>query len=131
MNRYSKSEYSSSAAKFDEAFLSLDSFYRSSYGDIRNSSWNLKNLSSDPSSRENKLLAKAKLTVMDMILLSNRNPELLFKYTAGKELSEKDLDRALFEGMKWIMEDKRKKGEKIHKDTVEMFVEYFSKASSK
>ncbi len=91
LNRYSKSEYSSSAAKFDEAFLSLDSFYRSSYGDIRNSSWNLKNLSSDPSSRENKLLAKAKLTVMDMILLANRNPELLFNYTAGKELSEKEL----------------------------------------
>ncbi|MBR5721007.1 MAG: nicotinate-nucleotide adenylyltransferase [Clostridia bacterium] len=44
-----------------------------------------------------------------------------------RELSEKDLDRALFEGMKWIMEDKRKKGEKIHKDTVEMFVEYANK----
>lgn len=44
-----------------------------------------------------------------------------------RALSEKDLDRALFEGMRWIMEDKRRKGEKIHKDTVEMFVEYANK----
>jgi nicotinate-nucleotide adenylyltransferase len=41
-----------------------------------------------------------------------------------RELSLRDLDRALFEGMRWIIEDKRKKGEPVHKDTLEMYDEY-------
>ncbi|MBQ1862482.1 MAG: phosphohydrolase, partial [Clostridia bacterium] len=41
-----------------------------------------------------------------------------------RDLAEKNLDRALFEAMRWIIEDKKKKGENIHKDTLEMFDEY-------
>lgn len=41
-----------------------------------------------------------------------------------RDLAVKDLDRALFEAMRWIIEDKKEKGENIHKDTLEMFDEY-------
>lgn len=41
-----------------------------------------------------------------------------------RKLAENDLDRALFEGMSWIIGDKKKKGENIHKDTLEMFDEF-------
>ena len=39
-------------------------------------------------------------------------------------LSKKDLDTALFEGMKWIIGDKRKNGEPVHRDSLEMYEMY-------
>ena len=90
-NHYSAQEYAAAAANFDEAFLSLEPFYRSVYKDLRDTSWNLRNLTKDPKQRNSALLALKNLNVMQMILITNENPELLFNYTAGKDVSDKAL----------------------------------------
>ena len=87
---YAKQNYAASLAAFDEAFLSLEPFYRNAYGSLRDTSWNLKNLPNDDS-RSAQLLALKNLTVMQMLLIANQNPDLLFNYTAGKEISDKEL----------------------------------------
>lgn len=89
--RYSEKKYSEAVAAFDEAFLALDDFYRLAYKKLRDKSWNLRNLSSDSNLSSSQLLALDRLTVMQMLLITNINPDLLFNYTAGKSLSEKDL----------------------------------------
>lgn len=83
---YSNSEYAKSVAAFDEAFLSLEPFYRQYYGKLRDKSWNLRSVSDGKG-----LVALDKLTVLQMLLLTNQNPDLLYNYTAGKNLSDKDL----------------------------------------
>ncbi len=88
---YASQNYASALASFDEAFLSLDSFYRSAYGSLRDTSWNLRNLSGDKDSRSAQLLALKNLTVMQMLLLANQNPDLLYNYTVGKQVSDKEL----------------------------------------
>lgn len=85
---YDAGEYADAVAKFDEAFLSLDEFYKSAYSKLRENSWNLKDSSG---SKNAALLSLEHLTVMQMILIANQNPELLYNYTVGKELSEKEL----------------------------------------
>ncbi|WP_407426317.1 hypothetical protein [Treponema sp.] len=87
LTHYSNLEYAQAVAQFDEAFLSLDSFYRSAYGSLRDKSWNLRNLGENNSA----LLALPKLTVMEMILIADLNPDLLFNYTVGKNISNKEL----------------------------------------
>ena len=83
---YSNCNYAKAVASFDEAFLSLESFYRQYYGSLRDKSWNLRSVSD-----KKELVSLEKLSVLQMILLANKNPDLLYTYTAGKELSEKDL----------------------------------------
>ena len=83
---YSGCNYEKALASFDEAFLSLEPFYRQSYGKLRDKSWQLRSVSG-----EKGLVSLEKLSVLQMILLTNQNPDLLYTYTAGKELSEKDL----------------------------------------
>ncbi|WP_294431848.1 hypothetical protein [uncultured Treponema sp.] len=85
---YSDMEYSQAVADFDEAFLSLEKFYRENYAVLRETSWNFRNLSSGDNAQ---LLSLKKLSVMHMLLIANLNPDLLFNYTAGKNLSNKDL----------------------------------------
>lgn len=89
LTRYADMEYDRAAAAFDEAFLSLEAFYRDSYKDLRDTSWSLRN--SDPASRNAALLAQKRLTVMQMLLITNQNPDLLFNYTVGKPVSDKEL----------------------------------------
>ncbi|MBQ4377946.1 MAG: hypothetical protein II821_01950 [Treponema sp.] len=91
LTSFSQQDYSAAVAGYDEAFLSLDGFYRSSYGELRNTSWNLRNLPKDADSRNAVLLAQKSLTVMQMLLLANQNPEMLYNHTVGKKLSDKDL----------------------------------------
>ena len=88
-NHYAAQEYAAATAKFDEAFLSLEPFYRSVYKDLRDTSWNLRSLTKDPRQRNSQLLALKSLSVMQMILIANGDPELLFNYTAGKEVPDK------------------------------------------
>ena len=88
---YAKQNYATALAAFDEAFLSLDSFYRASYVSLRDTSWNLRSLSNDQNSRSVELLALKNLTVMQMLLVTNLEPELLYNYTAGKQVSDKEL----------------------------------------
>ena len=91
LNYYSEMEYAKALADFDEAFLSLDSFYRLSYGPLRDKSWELRNLEKNSDKRDSELLALKNLTVMQMLLITNRNPDLLYNYTIGKNLSDKEL----------------------------------------
>ena len=91
LRHYSAQEYSDAAAKFDEAFLSLEPFYRESYNDLRDTSWSLRNLKKDGESRNSELLELQNLTVMQMLLLANRYPEMLYNYTSGKDVSDKEL----------------------------------------
>lgn len=88
---YSAQEYNEAVAKFDEAFLSLDEFYRQAYKNLRSTSWSFRNIKKDSDSRNSELLALKNITVMQMILIANHNPGLLFNYTAGKDVSDKDL----------------------------------------
>ena len=83
---YSSCDYAKALASFDEAFLSLEPFYRRFYGGLRDKSWQLRSAEGGKG-----LLSLEKLSVLQMILLTNQNPDLLYNYTAGKELSEKDL----------------------------------------
>ena len=83
---YSACDYAKAVAAFDEAFLSLEPFYRDYYGSLREKSWNLRSVSG-----EKGLVSLERLSVLQMILLANQNPDLLYNYTSGKDLSEKDL----------------------------------------
>ena len=91
LRHYSAQEYSDAAAKFDEAFLSLEPFYRESYKDLRDTSWSLRNLKKNGELRNSELLELQNLTVMQMLLLANRYPEMLYNYTSGKDVSDKEL----------------------------------------
>ncbi len=88
---YSAREYNEAVANFDEAFLSLDEFCMVAYKNLRTTSWNLRNMKNDFDSRNSELLALKKISVMQMILIANHNPGLLFNYTAGKDVSDKEL----------------------------------------
>lgn len=83
---YSNSEYAKAVAAFDESFLSLEPFYRQYYGKLRDKSWNLRSVTDGRG-----LVSLDKLSVLQMLLLTNQNPDLLYNYTAGKSLSEKEL----------------------------------------
>lgn len=87
---YSRGSYVSAVAKFDEAFLALEPFYRDAYGTLRNKSWKLRNMTDNQTSISD-LLSLDRITVMQMIILTNQNPDLLFNYTSGKAVSEKEL----------------------------------------
>lgn len=87
LTHFSNMEYATALAQFDAAFLSLDGFYRDSYSKLRDKSWNLRNLSGNGM----ELLALEHITVMQMILIANLKPDLLFNYTVGKNLSNKEL----------------------------------------
>jgi len=84
---YSDCNYAFALANFDQSFLSLEPFYRQNYGQLREKSWNLRSFSKDKS----QLLSQPQITVLQMIQITNENPDLLFNYTVGKNLSEKEL----------------------------------------
>lgn len=89
LESYLDGDYPASLAAFDEAFLSLDPFYRLAYGSLRETSWSLRDLSGDKGGSG--LLSLRKLTVMQMILIADQNPHLLYNYTVGKKLSDNEL----------------------------------------
>ena len=87
LTHFSNAEYAEAVADFDEAFLSLDGFYLDSYESLRNTSWNLRN----SSGTDSELLALKNITVMQMLLIAQLHPDVLFNYTLGKNLSNKEL----------------------------------------
>ena len=87
LTSYSSCDYAKALASFDEAFLSLEPFYRDYYGKLRDKSWNLRSVSGSKS----ELLALERISVLQMILIANEDSDLLFNYTSGKALSEKEL----------------------------------------
>ncbi len=89
VDSYKKGDFADSAANFDSAFISLDPFYREAYGKIRDKAWELRNENSDS---DLDLLTLKKITLSQMVKIAeSQNSSLFFNWTAGKNLSEKDL----------------------------------------
>ena len=92
MNLYQKKEYRKAGAKFDEAFISIPLPYRQCYEKIRNSCWSLRE-SSGSSGETGNLIKKEKITLGQMLILTQSSGEILYKYTASKSLNEAELFR--------------------------------------
>lgn len=86
---YRSRKYLESSALFDEAFLSLDGFYREGYQSVRDKAWKMRSAEADSSG----LISYSKLTVGQMLELTAENSDLLFVITAGKSLSQNELYR--------------------------------------
>ena len=87
--------YLEAAAAFDSAFLNLPAFYGEAYKSVRDNAWALRSLDENTSETEMKLLLKEKLSVSELILLSELSANLTSKYSLEKKLSEKDLFRLI------------------------------------
>ena len=86
VNFYKNGNYNSAAAKFDEAFLSLDPVYRNAYEGLRNTAWNLRSAENGSS-----FLTMETMTVSQMLAYTAENTKLLDKWTGGKSLSSQAL----------------------------------------
>ena len=87
---YGKKDYRKAGAKFDEAFMNIPLSYRQSYEKLRNSCWALRestNLSNDV----NGIIRKEKINLGEMLYLVQGSSQLLYKYTASKNLNENEL----------------------------------------
>lgn len=91
---FSSGAYLDSLAKLDEAFLSLDPFYKVAYKSVRDTAWSLRTVSSSGSSVQNLLLAKS-VTVSNIAAITQGNTLLLNAYTGGKTLSQTELVQVL------------------------------------
>lgn len=85
---FSNQEYVEAVAKFDEAFISLDESYQQIYGEVRNIAWKMRNVSSSDNSD---ILRKEKITLLEMLLLTQANTDYLFNFVGSKKLSDNEL----------------------------------------
>lgn len=89
---YRNGEYTDCVAKLDSAFIDLPEYYRTSYSEIRQNAWDLRNNSS---MTDNKnilaLLNKSQLTVGEMALITQETTDLLHTVTGGEKFSETEL----------------------------------------
>ncbi len=90
---YKQKNYLSAVAKFDEAFISIESFYKDAFKTIRDDAWNLRALNDD--SGDAVLLAKKELTIGQMMMITQNYPKLLEPYTGGNTFNEQALFRKL------------------------------------
>lgn len=88
---YQAEDYLQAIAKFDEAFLVLDSFYREAYEPLRNTAWKLRNISSELVGSEVDVLKQDSMTILQMLTFTQNTTDLLFKYTASKKYSDEVL----------------------------------------
>ncbi len=92
---YQLKAYSVSAAQFDAAFLVLGGRYRSAYGSVRDTAWNLR-LSSSAASGDtdaSEYLTAAALDADGVLLITQAETSLLEFITGGKLLSAAELRR--------------------------------------
>ncbi len=87
-------QYPQAVAFFDEAFLSLEPFYREAYGPLRDTAWQLRDVSSSADSIAIHLAA-SRLTYQGMVLICQSETGLLDFLTAAKTLSARELLRQL------------------------------------
>ncbi len=92
---YKQKKYLDSLAKFDTAFLLLNSFYREAYSELRNRSWNFRKLSENKSTNSKNVAYSSKISVGQMLLVAQDNAEILLSYTKGKKLGEADLYKSV------------------------------------
>lgn len=92
LSHYVKGEYTDCVAKLDSAFIELPDFYRSSYEEIRQNAWALRNNSSLTDDKNIlSLLNKSQITVGEMLLITQDTTDLLKIITGERKLSEGDL----------------------------------------
>ncbi|MBQ0051923.1 MAG: hypothetical protein KBT11_07655 [Treponema sp.] len=89
LDLYKNKSYLEAVARFDSAFILLNSFYRDAYGEIRDKCWELRSISSENFGED--LLTLQKISVMQMILISEKDTDLLYNYTGGKKMSDREL----------------------------------------
>lgn len=116
---YQKQEYMQAVAKFDEAFISLESFYQEAFSSIRNEAWRLRNISSQTDISEADILKKDSITVLEMIKLTQQTTDYLFNLTASKKYSDANLVKHIIScGMLDAKNSNNNTSEKITKDTI-------------
>lgn len=84
---YNNKKYVDSVAKFDESFLSLDEFYRSSYGKIRDLAWKFRDI--DTESEIADLLPLSKITISQMLTIAKSKSDFLYNLAGGKKMSSR------------------------------------------
>lgn len=92
---YKKKDYMSAVAKFDEAFINAESFYREAYKTVRDNAWDLRSVKE--SSNVHALLVKKELTIGDMMMITQNHPSIIYPYTANNEFNENQLFKKLLE----------------------------------
>jgi len=85
INLYKSKKFVDSVAKFDESFLSLNPFYRESYGKIRDLAWNMRNVDSD--SEVANLMPLNEITVSQMLTIAKTKSEYLYNLAGGKKMN--------------------------------------------
>ncbi|MBP5402207.1 MAG: hypothetical protein J6Y36_03495 [Treponema sp.] len=93
LDYYRNKEYMSSVAKFDEAFISCENYYKEAYKEIRDKAWNLRSVKDD--SQKSSILASPEITIGQMMLLTQSYSNIIYPYTAGNEFKENDLFKKL------------------------------------
>ena len=92
---YKQENYLEAVAQFDEAFISLDPFYREAYGQLREHAWRLRNISTSGDQEYRELLKQDKITLAQMISVIQGQGDLLYKYTGAKKLEANQVLRQL------------------------------------
>lgn len=90
---YKEKNYVSSLAKFDEAFISAESYYYDAFKDIRNEAWNLHSVNDN--SNISGILAIKELTLGQMMIITQEYPSIISLYTDGSKYNESTLFRKL------------------------------------
>ena len=85
---YLKEEYLQSVAKFDEAFISLESYYHEAYELMRNEAWKFREISGKLTTDEAEILKLDVINLFQMLSFTQNTTDFLFKYTASKKYSE-------------------------------------------
>jgi tetratricopeptide (TPR) repeat protein len=83
--------YREAAAAFDSAFPHLGPVYRSTYGEIRNSAWQLRTLDTGTAPKTAEISQKNSITWDDAIELSKTETDLLRFISGGRNLSSTEL----------------------------------------
>ena len=86
---YNQKDYVSSVAKFDEAFISIESFYIDAYTTIRNHAWELRSIKDE--SVLSSLLTVKQISVSQMMLITQENNTIIEFYNGEKHFSESNL----------------------------------------
>lgn len=90
---YKNKEYISSVAKFDEAFIACETYYKEAYKNLRDEAWNLRSIKDD--SQKSLILASKEITVGQMMMLTQEHSSVIYAYTAGNEFKEGELFKKL------------------------------------
>jgi hypothetical protein len=91
LRRYTAGQFSGAVADFDTAFMTLEPFYRTAYGGVRDRAWKFHTAIPAQEGKDASILQYQNITVSEMMLAAQQTSDILFNYTAGKNLSEKVL----------------------------------------